>query len=495
MAFLKTADATLVKPAISRAAWDEVLHAATVAGGHFNERNASGALRRFHPDQYLLSHCTIVASVDTENGPGQLGRQMDNGFQVNRRFADYYVTPETSKYINNNNDCWERRLLLACFRTFVGGENYVEHLQVPEMSKGKIIDAAARDIGDSIYVDILVATDLRHRPLIAAIQKEQLKTLSMGCQVTHTTCTKCGNVAEDETQLCGHIKYQKGNLFLDGLGKQRKIAELCGHLIDEPGSVRFIEASWVANPAFTGAVLRNILTPQEAAMMGSRIQVAFSQIPRVTNPDLMSRAANRARSLAFDFGGPDGDEGGGEAKKPAEDAPFDKAVNEIAEALRDRAVRKLRDEIKGPESTILDSNLNETLTKEAALRTATVDPRWQKVALRLGRKVSDRKVLSHLLWGLFLYHHGGWNRVRMARAFTPRSMLALSRYVDEFTGQPRLPTEQDVYRTVLAVGGVAAYADENGYMAACRRAMGRTPTVSEADALIAKGRLYDLGSS
>ena len=105
------------------------------------------------------------------------------------KYADYYVTPQTSKYVNNNNDCWERKLLLACFKTFIGAENYVEHIQIPELSKGKIIDAAARNIGDSLYVDILIATSRRHKPLVEAITSGKIGTLSMGCFLPGTPVT------------------------------------------------------------------------------------------------------------------------------------------------------------------------------------------------------------------------------------------------------------------------------------------------------------------
>lgn len=276
------------------AAWDEVRAKSMALGPAFSQREARLIVQKYDPKQYMLSHCTIIASVDTEAGPGTLGQQLDGGVSINRRYADYYITPQTSKYVNNNQDSWERKLLLATFRTFIGGQNYVEHLQIPELSKGRIIDAAARDIGDSIYVDILVATELKHKPLIAAIQSKQLQTLSMGCTVAYTTCSKCGNVAEDETQLCPHIRYMKGNTFIDGLGKQRKIAELCGHASD-PQSVKFIEASWVANPAFTGAVLRNILTPEELASVGPRLQVAFSMPSPVADPSQMAKAAHLAQ--------------------------------------------------------------------------------------------------------------------------------------------------------------------------------------------------------
>jgi hypothetical protein len=52
--------------------------------------------------------------------------------------------------------------------------------------------------------------------------------------------------------------------FKDKHGVERVVAELCGRLINkngkmvgDPKSVRFIEASWVEHPAFTGAVLNH----------------------------------------------------------------------------------------------------------------------------------------------------------------------------------------------------------------------------------------------
>ena len=54
---------------------------------------------------------------------------------------------------------------------------------------------------------------------------------------------------------------KKGNVFYDEKGGQHRIAELCGHkTIDPTGAINFVEASWVAVPAFRGAVARNILS-------------------------------------------------------------------------------------------------------------------------------------------------------------------------------------------------------------------------------------------
>ena len=83
-------------------------------------------------NDYLLSHCTIISSVDVEKD------------------IDYYITPETEIGVNSNNDCCERELLLNSYKTFIGGYNFLEHKQIKELNKGFIVDAVARDIGKFI---------------------------------------------------------------------------------------------------------------------------------------------------------------------------------------------------------------------------------------------------------------------------------------------------------------------------------------------------------
>jgi hypothetical protein len=487
MAFSKYANAAVVKPAITMDAWDTVRANAMQLGPAFGARKSSGAvLQKFHPDQYLLSHCTIIASVDTEEPSDvKLGAQMVDGFQINRKYGDYLITPETSPWINNNFDSWERKLLLATYPTFTGGENYVEHLQIPELSKGKILDAAARDIGDSIYVDILVATSRKHRPLIEAVESGELQTLSMGARVAFTICSKCGNVAADETELCQHIKYQKGNNFTDELGKVRKIAEICGHVTAEPGSVEFVEASWVANPAFTGAVLRNILAPDQIKALGSRAQVAFSRLPGVVDNDSMRRVA----SLAFDLGdqGQDQEE---PVPKPQKDL-LEEAVGDVADYLREQALKKVREEMGGGEvpEADLQENLNETLVKEA-----TSSPQWCAISKAVVTKLGSGPLTRRILFGFLLYRRGGWKCVQAAKKLKGVDFLAMSRFIDSFQGVPKIAGESRLYRAVVAVGGYAPYEDEKSYLAACRRVLGRELMRSEQDTLLAKGRLYDLGA-
>jgi len=495
MAFLRYANAAIVKPDIKFAGWDEVKSKSQTKGNPFADRAAAKVVfQKYDPSSFMLSHCTIIASVDTEESPAELGDQVVAGFPINRKYKDWLIAPKTSKYINNNHDAWERKLLLSCFRTFIGGENYVEHIQIPEMSRGKIIDAAARDIGDSIYVDILVATDRKHRPLISAITSGQLQTLSMGCQVEFTVCTKCGNVAYDETQLCPDIRYAKGNEWVDDFGNKRRIAELCGHIADEPGSVKFIEASWVANPAFTGAVLRSILSPEEIASYGGQIQAAFAGGTRVANPDLFQKAAYSLIRQA-QFGGDDTQEKEDVTKPPTpapkapEKAPFDKAVDDLAATLQEKALEKVRGDMAKSDSPIGDANNNDNLIK-SALR----NPIWKEVARSLVATVGGGRSARQTLLGLILLKTGGWGAVQASKMLSGREILAVSRIVDLASKRTMMAGEGRIYRAVVAVGGTSRYRDVTQYMTACCHALGREPSEDEKKALLVKGQLFSLGA-
>src|SRR5690606_8029225 len=66
-------------------------------------------------------------------------------------------------------------------------------------------------------------------------------------------------------QICSHVAYDgKLTLYADEDGVEHKLGELIGH-VTVPNSNQFIEASWVRNPAFKGAVRRNLLNADHIA--------------------------------------------------------------------------------------------------------------------------------------------------------------------------------------------------------------------------------------
>jgi len=481
MAFLRTANAIVLHPRATPGGWTKVRTAAKV-NGQPNQNLAAQASEilghAFNPEQYLLSHCTLVASVDAIEVLGvKLGSVKDGNRRIHRKFADYRVTAETDKYINNNLDCFSRQVLLKSYRTLIGAQNFLEHVQVEDLSKGRVIDAVARDIGDSIYVDILVATDRKHADLVADIESGRLGTLSMGCSVEFTTCTQCGNVAVDETELCDHIKYAKGNVFLDERGRRHRIAELCGHHSEDPtGGVTFIEASWVASPAFTGAVMRNIISPEALnARTANKLQEVLSSPPPqwVNGSDVRVKAASEAEVLVQDravvgkvsdrraqFDG--GEEGGGEAEaapSPAPPTKFDELEDRILSTIMERIEKKVSDEVA-----------------------------------KKDRKPSPEDSTAHLNDNVQVAH-----ATRVARTAYAASVMAMIRtassdadlvnkiaILDESFG---VKAPVGVYRAALTVGPLSKFSSTETFLTACRDAMGRALGLSEGRALLRLGRI------
>lgn len=239
--FKKTATGVLAEPTISLQQWDK-LH--NVPFGH---KTASFNKIAANTSKYLLSHVTIMSSVQTEDTPN-----------------DYWIKPECSYLVNNNDDAWENEVLKLSYRSFVGAFNFLEHYQNSKAAKGHIIDAVLRKIHLNAdvwvyFVDLLVATDLAHEDLVDKIRNEKLRYLSMGCVTDLVICSYCGHKVTDSGNFCQHLEYNKGQFIPDEDGVPRRVAELCGHKTLPNGGVKFIEASWVAVPAFPGASLRSIV--------------------------------------------------------------------------------------------------------------------------------------------------------------------------------------------------------------------------------------------
>lgn len=336
MAFLRYAKANVVNPQLNFNGWDKV----RVASGSNPSLKGGLAQKAMDilgeactPDRYLLTHSTIVCSVDALNVTNtKIGSVVEDGQKVNRKYPNWRVSSETDKFINNNLDCWSREVIKKSYKTFIGAQNFLEHIQVEELSKGRIIDAVLRDIGESLYVDILVATDRKHTDLVKQILAGEMNAMSMGCSVEATICTKCGNVAADETEFCSHVKYEKGNTFFDENGNKHRVAELCGHEdMGETGGVTFIEASWVATPAFKGAVTRNIL---EAPIAKAASENLLNTIPS----EWLSKVAG-----PFDDDEEDGDDA--KAEEPAKSL-LQQIEDVYQTAILDRLRIKLENEIK-----------------------------------------------------------------------------------------------------------------------------------------------------
>jgi hypothetical protein len=270
VAHSRTANASLVNPGFGLSGeqslnrWSSVRTASRVGNVSVNLIDqASGILKKpFDPSGYLLSHATIVASVDVFEPAGvKTGSILEDGFRVNRRYGNYRIRPTCDRYINNNLDAWERRVLLASYPTFIGAHNFVEHVQVEDLSKGRIIDAVARDIGDSVYVDILIATSREHAPLIASIENGKMATLSMGCFTAGTQVTTANGTRVSIEDV------QPGDLVLTHKGRVREVVnkQIKGGKWD----MRTVHAVGLASPiTSTGNHPYYVLRPADVCACG-----------------------------------------------------------------------------------------------------------------------------------------------------------------------------------------------------------------------------------
>jgi len=472
MALMKYAKAVVVHPRASGAVWSNIRKtASSVATPTKNlAEQASGILgEAFSTDRFLLTHATIVASVDVDPVPNvKLGTVEDGSRRINRKFADYFIKPECSQFVNNNGDSWSRDVLMKSYRTFIGAHNFLEHVQIEEQSKGRIIDAVARDIGPSVYVDILIATDRKHAQLVQDIESGKMATLSMGCTCEFTQCSQCGNVAVDETDMCEHVKYGKLNTFFDEQGQKRITAELCGHSSHgDTGGVRFIEASWVAVPAFQGAVMRNILDPASVspAVVEKAAAILAAPPPEWGTSALRAASAQLLRRAQddFDFGG---DETPAEGDKPAEAPaapadPFADVEEDVYKAIKDRVKERIVKDLAGPPPPPPSpaTEPNDNLQREAGLT-------------RSAAQAAHKKAVETLL------------RV----AYSDVAFVDGLAEIDRAFGI-RVP--QSVYRAPLQAGALDGYLSPDQYTKACVRLAKRSLTSAEIRFTHRVGKLLD----
>lgn len=245
----------------------------------------------YTPENYLFTQCSIVSSVVVaENG--------------------YYIEPPCDELVNSNGNAWSTPVLLATFKSFIGKPNYLEHQQIPSLSKGIILDAVARPVmykGESgktvevYYVDILVATNRKHTDIVEKVEAGELVTLSMGCEAFKVQCSQCGKVIGDNDKNCEHLDNNMLQYFTDENGQKRICAELCGtSYIDEktgervgdPESVKFIEASWVEKPAFQGAVVSHYIHDEDTLKAIEAKQASLQQLDSVVDDIFKVRVAD-----------------------------------------------------------------------------------------------------------------------------------------------------------------------------------------------------------
>lgn len=388
-----------------------------------------------------------------------------------------------------------------------------EHIQIPELSKGFVVDAIARDLGKTVYVDILVATDRKHKILIQDIMSGKISSYSMGCISLFTICSSCGNVAADDSQLCPCVQFiGKGQSVVGEDGVEHKVSELIGH-VSVPNSNQFIEASWVRNPAFRGAVRRQLLNPDmpTVAAKMDEAQSAYELRRDLTDFDgAIARAASVRKAQQGDeqqSAGQSQSDSGQEA--PAEDdtdlggAPSDSGTGSgpDAEASPKPSMDEMVEKAQQQLMEMIVKGLAEKLApKPEDVGTAAPAPSVEAgndnlfhASQEFSRKLSETfKGCPELVrWATAADRivRGGRSSIR-ASGLTAKDMVVLSWIRDRM--ENRIHPSR-LYQLAMTVGPTSRYPSETSFLAACKIASGKPLTASEKAFFTSKGRIASAG--
>jgi hypothetical protein len=529
MAMLKYGHAVVATPVVDPGKWvDKVTPAGRI-------KVAKNVIATYDPSKWLLSHVTIVASVDTDLADSKDPK------------SNYFIKPEYSIFVNNNGDSWERVLLKACYKTFLGANSYVEHVQIPECSKGKVIDIAMREVPfmkgqdgkdlTTVYVDILIANSRKHTDLVEKITSGEYSAVSMGCLIKYSQCSQCGNIAADESKACKHVRFFKKNFFYDKNGVRRIIAELCGRA-EEPDSCRFIDASWVRKPAFEGAVLRNLIEPnsidvgdkftkafavpgfvkmdgmylkaaavQAANDLVNEIQAADEPAPKADTPPPPPPAEEAPPADDSRFpeapagteeppaeapaggGGADLGLGGGGGGAPAEGAPDQPAQMQVEEPIQDATVKEVKDMLKklvlndlrrellkGSASVATPPEERPTEAENASQTSLVKDASFSRMVKMASKEVGDR--LANGL--LILSNLNDWGRMRRY-GYNRDDVLGILWYMDRKSSSS--PVGPDAVKALSKVR-LASDGDARRFFTEMIVEIGRKPSVVESRKLL-----------
>jgi len=186
--------------------------------------------------------------------------------------------------VNDNGDWFSENELKLAAKTFIGVPVFVNHQNDDiEKARGKVVHAWYDDASGGIYT-INMVDRVAFPRLARGIEQGYVNGTSMGCQVQYSCCSICHHRAATAKEFCSHIKERKKKRFNgDHACKYHESPNagdepcpVCGckkgekkththkdHQIFEHNfGVKFIEDSFVVNPACHDCLVQEILNPE-----------------------------------------------------------------------------------------------------------------------------------------------------------------------------------------------------------------------------------------
>lgn len=233
---------------------------------------------------FKIATATIQQEIMASQHADQQGHVWN--FEKKPEMMYFVARAVTANVPNGNADYFPLDELIKGYKTFVGRGLFLNHASNDvEKQRGKIIDALLVDQNPSdVYVKCLIEFNAEAYPELASmIRNNMLQDVSMGCQVSYSVCSNCGNKAPTMKQYCACIKNHKGSV----LG-MKQIYEI-NHGLD------FIELSLVTRGADSTAKILEVI----ARKHGIDFEIALQKVASLEKPELLHISENSLEDIVM----------------------------------------------------------------------------------------------------------------------------------------------------------------------------------------------------
>ena len=200
---------------------------------------------------------------------------------------------------NDNGDFFSREELRKATNTFVGVPLFTNHANADiNEARGKVVHSWWDDEQNGIM--IIGRVDAEAYPQLArGIKEEYVVGTSMGCQVNHSICSVCHNYAETPDQYCSCIRERKTRQITARNQKccyhdnaeEDDDCPMCGckkgetkkyavstKVFEYNFGIKFIENSFVVNPACSNCGVTEVIDPQAFRMKVAEIEKTLPRL-------------------------------------------------------------------------------------------------------------------------------------------------------------------------------------------------------------------------
>lgn len=257
-----------------------------------------------HWEEFNLNSIIKSAALNEENKNGSFEDfDLKEAISKNPEHLFVKVFAIKENEMNDNGDFFSKEELQKAAKTFIGVPVFVNHQNDDiEKARGKVVHAWYDESKGGIYT-INMVDKIAYPRLARGIETGVITGTSMGCSVQHSLCSVCHNHASTAKDFCSHIKERKkkkfsgececeyhknGNYDVCPLcggkkGEKKKIKHKDQTIYEHNYGVKFIEDSFVVNPACHDCLVAEILNPdglnKKVAELSESITKLASSVP------------------------------------------------------------------------------------------------------------------------------------------------------------------------------------------------------------------------